>query len=119
MLPQLRFGRALDNRRYKATGFVYQHTTREAVLKLREQQRLEPILRGVTGSAYRYESAVEEFLRFSPSVHQANARPQIAPANSAPARQVGDRAADRRGAAGRHALRLAAGARDPRRAARR
>lgn len=84
MLPQLRFGRALDNRRYKATGFLYQHTTREAVLKLREQQRLEPILRGVTGSAYRYESAVEEFLRFSPSVHQANARPQLAPSNSAP-----------------------------------
>jgi UDP-glucose 4-epimerase len=84
MLPQLRFGRALDNRRYKATGFVYQHTTREAVLKLREQQRLAPILRGVTGNAYRYESAVEEFLRFSPSVHQANARPQLTPANSAP-----------------------------------
>jgi UDP-glucose 4-epimerase len=84
MLPQLRFGRALDNRRYKATGFVYQHTTREAVLKLRQQQRLEPILRGATGSSYRYEAAVEEFLRFSPSVHQANARPQLAPANSAP-----------------------------------
>jgi UDP-glucose 4-epimerase len=84
MLPQLRFGRALDNRRYKATGFVYQHTTREAVLRLREQQRLEPILRGVSGSSYRYEAAVEEFLRFSPSVHQANARPQLAPANSAP-----------------------------------
>jgi UDP-glucose 4-epimerase len=84
MLPQLRFGRALDNRRYKATGFVYQHTTRETVLRLREQQRLEPILRGVVGSSYRYESAVEEFLRFSPSVRQANARPQLAPANSAP-----------------------------------
>jgi UDP-glucose 4-epimerase len=84
MLPQLRFGRALDNRRYKATGFVYQHTTRETVLRLREQQRLEPILRGATGSSYRYEAAVEEFLRFSPSVRQANARPQLGPANSAP-----------------------------------
>jgi UDP-glucose 4-epimerase len=84
MLPQLRFGRALDNRRYKATGFVYQHTTRETVLKLREQQRLAPILRGVAGNAYRYESAVEEFLRFSPSVHKPNARPAITPANSAP-----------------------------------
>jgi UDP-glucose 4-epimerase len=83
MLPQLRFGRALDNRRYKATGFVYQHTTRETVLRLREQQRLAPILRGAR-SSYRYEAAVEEFLRFSPSVHQANARPQLAPANSAP-----------------------------------
>lgn len=84
MLPSLRFGRALDNRRYKATGFVYQHTTRETVMRLREQQRLEPILRGVVGSAYRYEAAVEEFLRFSPSVRQANARPQPAPSNSAP-----------------------------------
>ena len=85
LLPQLRFGRALDNRRYKATGFRYQHTTRETVLKLREQQRLEPILRGAVGSSYRYESAVEEFLRFSPSVRQSNTRPvELTPANSAP-----------------------------------
>jgi UDP-glucose 4-epimerase len=92
MLPQLRFGRALDNRRYKATGFVYQHTTRETVLRLREQQRLEPILRGAVGSSYRYESAVEEFLRFSPSVRQPNVRPaELTPANSAPGeREVGD-----------------------------
>jgi UDP-glucose 4-epimerase len=84
MLPQLRFGRALDNRRFKATGFRYQHTTRETVLRLREQQKLEPILRGSGSSSYRYESAVEEFLRFSPSVRQANARPQPTPLNSAP-----------------------------------
>ena len=96
MLPQLRFGRALDNRRYKATGFVYQHTTRETILKLREQQRLEPILRGAVGTSYRYESAVEEFLRFSPSVRQPNVRPaELAPANSAPGeRAVGDGAPD-------------------------
>ncbi|HEY4096819.1 MAG TPA: NAD-dependent epimerase/dehydratase family protein [Baekduia sp.] len=84
MLPQLRFGRALDNRRFKATGFRYRHTTREATLRLREQQKLEPILRGVGGSSYRYEAAVEEFLRFSPSVRQANARPLPAPENTAP-----------------------------------
>jgi UDP-glucose 4-epimerase len=85
MLPSLRFGRALDNRRYKATGFVYQHTTRETVLRLREQQRLEPILRGAVGTSYRYESAVEEFLRFSPSVRQPNVRPApLPPVNSAP-----------------------------------
>jgi UDP-glucose 4-epimerase len=85
MLPSLRFGRALDNRRYKATGFVYQHTTRETVLRLREQQRLEPILRGAVASSYRYESAVEEFLRFSPSVRQSNVRPaSLPPSNSAP-----------------------------------
>jgi UDP-glucose 4-epimerase len=84
MLPQLRFGRAVDNRAYKATGFRYQFTTRETVLKLREQQRLEPIMRGVIGSAYRYEAAVEEFLRFSPSVRQPNARPRLSPSNVAP-----------------------------------
>jgi UDP-glucose 4-epimerase len=84
LLPQLRFGRALDNRRFKATGFRYQHTTRETILRLREQQKLEPILRGAAGGSYRYEAAVEEFLRFSPSVRQANARPQLAPANTAP-----------------------------------
>jgi UDP-glucose 4-epimerase len=83
MLPQLRFGRALDNRRYKATGFRYRSTTRETVLRLREQQKLAPIIAGTNG-AYRYEAAVEEFLRFSPSVRQANARPAPAPANSAP-----------------------------------
>jgi UDP-glucose 4-epimerase len=84
LLPQLRFGRALDNRRFKATGFRYGSTTRETVLRLREQQRLAPILAGNGGSNYRYEAAVEEFLRFSPSVRQANARPALAPANSAP-----------------------------------
>jgi UDP-glucose 4-epimerase len=85
LLPQLRFGRGLDNRALKATGFRYQHTTREAVLRLREQQSLEPILRGARSSnGYRYEAAVEEFLRFSPSVRQANARPLPAPSNSAP-----------------------------------
>ncbi len=70
MLPQLRFGRALDNRRYKATGFRYRYTTRETLLALREQQRLEPILREAGAGGYRYEAAVEEFLRFSPSVRR-------------------------------------------------
>jgi UDP-glucose 4-epimerase len=83
MVPQLRFGRALDNRRFKATGFRYRWTTREAVLRLREQQRLEPILRHAIGTTYRYEAAVEEFLRFSPSVRQPNARPLL-PSNTAP-----------------------------------
>jgi UDP-glucose 4-epimerase len=67
MLRQLRFGRGLDNRRLKASGFSYRYTTREAVLKLRAQQRLRPLL-GSGGSSYRYEREVEEFLRRSPSV---------------------------------------------------
>ncbi len=67
MLEQLRFGRGLDNRRLKATGFRYQYTSREAVLKLGEHMRLHPVVRGGQ-EPYRYEREVEEFLRRSPHV---------------------------------------------------
>ncbi len=66
----LRFGRALDNRRLKATGYRFRYTTRETVLKLREHQRLAPLMRA-GAAAYRYEGEVEEFLRYSPSVRRA------------------------------------------------
>jgi len=66
-LNHLRFGRGLDNRRFKATGYRYRYTTRETILKLREHQRLAALL-GKTSEGYRYEEDVEEFLRFSPSV---------------------------------------------------
>jgi UDP-glucose 4-epimerase len=70
LLGQLRFGRALDNRRLKAAGYTYRYTTREAVLMLRAQQAGRPLLdRG--GDSYRYEREVEEFLRWSPSVRGA------------------------------------------------
>jgi UDP-glucose 4-epimerase len=68
MLNQMRFGRALDNRKLKAAGYRFRYTTRETVDKLREHQRLGPLLRGAQGP-YRYEREVEEFLRWSPSVH--------------------------------------------------
>jgi UDP-glucose 4-epimerase len=74
MRNQLRFGRGLDNRRYKATGFRYRYTSREAVLKLREHQRLAPLLASA-GEPYRYEEEVEEFLRRSPNVRPAARRP--------------------------------------------
>jgi UDP-glucose 4-epimerase len=76
-MNQLRFGRGLDNRRYKASGFRYQHTSREAVLKLGEHLRLHPVVRGVR-EPYRYEREVEEFLRWSP--HVRHARGSKAPA---------------------------------------
>jgi hypothetical protein len=66
-LNQLRFGRGLDNRRYKAAGFHYQHTSRETVMKLGEYLRLHPVVRGAQ-EPYRYEREVEEFLRWSPHV---------------------------------------------------
>jgi UDP-glucose 4-epimerase len=69
MLNQLRFGRGVDNRRLKATGFRYQYTSREAVLSLGEHMRLRPVLAG-TSEPYRYEREVEEFLRWSPHVRR-------------------------------------------------
>jgi UDP-glucose 4-epimerase len=69
-LRELRFGRGLDNRRLKATGYSYRYTSREAVLKLRAQQRLRPLLRSGSDS-YRYEREVEEFLRRSPTIVDA------------------------------------------------
>jgi UDP-glucose 4-epimerase len=65
MVNMLRFGRGLDNRRYKASGFEYGYTTRESVLAFSEHLRLQPILRGVE-STYTYEGEVERFLRRSP-----------------------------------------------------
>jgi UDP-glucose 4-epimerase len=73
-LAQLRFGRGVDNRRFKAAGFRYQYTTREAVLKLGEHLRLHPVVRGAR-EPYRYEREVEEFLRWSP--HVKNAREKV------------------------------------------
>jgi UDP-glucose 4-epimerase len=72
MVNELRFGRALDNRRLKATGYRLRHTTRETVDKLREHQRLQPMLRDQLGP-YRYEREVEEFLRWSPNVRRDEA----------------------------------------------
>ena len=73
MLAQLRFGRGVDNRRFKAAGFEYGYTSREAVIALAEHLRLHPLLRD-GGEPYRYEREVEEFLRWSPNVR--NSRPE-------------------------------------------
>ncbi len=74
MRNQLRFGRGLDNRRYKASGFEYGYTSREAVLAYSEHLRLLPILRGVE-SGYTYEGEVERFLRRSPLARPAKPLP--------------------------------------------
>ena len=71
MLNQLRFGRGLDNRKLKATGFRYQYTSREAALNLGENMRLRPVLAGAN-EPYRYEREVEEFLRWSPNVRRGD-----------------------------------------------
>jgi UDP-glucose 4-epimerase len=70
MLQQLRFGRALDNRRLKAAGYSFRATSREAVVALARHFRTRGITQADTG--YRYEREVEEFLRWSPSVRGAD-----------------------------------------------
>jgi UDP-glucose 4-epimerase len=69
MMLQLRYGRALDNRKLKASGFGVEHTTLETVTKFGEHLRLRSVLRGVK-EPYRYEKEVEDFLRWSPSVRE-------------------------------------------------
>jgi hypothetical protein len=66
-LEQMRYGRGVDNRRFKASGFHYQHTSRETVMKLGEHLRIHPVVRGAQ-EPYRYEREVEDFLRWSPHV---------------------------------------------------
>jgi UDP-glucose 4-epimerase len=73
MLNQLRFGRGVDNRLLKATGFEYTHTSRETVITLGEHLRIHPLLRDAQ-EPYRYEQEVEEFLRWSPHVQGAGAK---------------------------------------------
>jgi UDP-glucose 4-epimerase len=69
VLQQLRYGRGLDNRKLKASGFRFARTTRETVTAFAEALRIRPLLsRGSTG--YRYEREVEEFLRWSPHVRR-------------------------------------------------
>ncbi len=77
LLRQLRFGRGLDNRLLKATGFDYRYTTREAVLALALDRRLHPALRD--GDDYPYEREAEDFLRRS---HLAE-RPRISAGRAA------------------------------------
>jgi UDP-glucose 4-epimerase len=72
VLGQLRYGRGLDNRKLKAAGLGLAHTTREAVLRYAEAQRLRPVRDDAPG-AYRYEREVEEFLRWSPHVRRHDA----------------------------------------------
>jgi UDP-glucose 4-epimerase len=69
VLRQLRYGRGLDNRKLKQSGYRFSLTTREAVQAFAAALRLRP-LRENGEAPYRYEREVEEFLRWSPSVRR-------------------------------------------------
>jgi UDP-glucose 4-epimerase len=78
MLAQMRYGRGIDNRLLKAQGFAYDYTTRETVQRFAAHQRLHPVLRS-TGTGYRYEREVEEFLRRSPLANPGEERGAAGP----------------------------------------
>lgn len=67
LLDLLRFGRGVDNRRLRATGFTYRHSTLRALQEFVEAQRLKATV-GATSPTYRYEADVEAFFRRSPAV---------------------------------------------------
>ena len=67
MLQQLRYGRAVDNRKLKATGYAFRATSRETVQAFAEHLRVRSLGPAV-GEGYQYEREVEEFLRYSPAV---------------------------------------------------
>jgi len=67
MLQQLRYGRAVDNRKLKAAGYAFRATSRETVQAFAEHLRVRSLGPAV-GEGYQYEREVEEFLRYSPAV---------------------------------------------------
>jgi UDP-glucose 4-epimerase len=66
-LQLLRFGRSLDNGRYKRAGFNYSYTSAGTVEAFAQGLRLSASM-GDKHPSYRYEREVEDFFRHSPAV---------------------------------------------------
>ncbi|MBV6509815.1 MAG: hypothetical protein JJLCMIEE_02915 [Acidimicrobiales bacterium] len=63
----LRYGRGVDNRKLKAAGFTYKHTSASAVEAFVRGMRLSGTV-GEREPEYKYERDVEQFFRHSPAV---------------------------------------------------
>jgi UDP-glucose 4-epimerase len=63
----LRYGRHIDNDRYKRAGFRYKYTTAGTVEAFARGLRLADTI-GNTHPGYRWEREVESFFRHSPAV---------------------------------------------------
>ena len=63
----LRFGRSIDNARYKRAGFRYAYTTATTVEAFAQALRLAGTI-GDTSPTYRFQRDVEDFFRHSPAV---------------------------------------------------
>lgn len=66
-LELLRYGRGVDTRRIKRTGFTFAHTSAGAVESFRQSVRLRKTV-GDKHADYVYERDVEQFFRHSPAV---------------------------------------------------
>ena len=66
-LQLLRYGRSIDNSRYKRAGFRYRYTTAGTVEAFAQGERLAATI-GDKHPTYTYEPDVEDFFRHSPAV---------------------------------------------------
>ena len=67
LIDLLKYGRGIDNRRFKEAGFEYKYTSAGAIQAFVEALRLRKTVGDHDGS-YRYEDDVEQFFRHSPAV---------------------------------------------------
>lgn len=67
LIDLLKYGRGIDNRRFKDAGFRYRYTSAGAVEAFVEALRLRKTVGG-RDHDYRYEEDVEQFFRHSPAV---------------------------------------------------
>ncbi|HEX4776722.1 MAG TPA: NAD-dependent epimerase/dehydratase family protein [Acidimicrobiia bacterium] len=72
LLDLLRYGRGVDNSRYKRAGYRYEFTSFGTIQAFARALRLEHVV-GDARPQYRYERDVEQFFRHSPAVvHQVD-----------------------------------------------
>jgi UDP-glucose 4-epimerase len=69
LIQVFKFGRGVDNRRFKEAGFRYRYTTAGAVEAFMEALRLRRTI-GAKDTGYRYEDDIEQFFRHSPAVRR-------------------------------------------------
>jgi UDP-glucose 4-epimerase len=67
LIELLKYGRGIDNSRFKEAGFEYGYTTACAISAFVEAQRLRKTVGDDVGG-YKYEEDVEQFFRHSPAV---------------------------------------------------
>lgn len=67
VIALLRYGRGIDNRRYKRAGFEYRYTTAQTVMAFARGMRLAGTI-GEKHPTYRYQRDVEQFFSHSPAV---------------------------------------------------